>query len=243
MLQYYEEEIKQIKAELRSLPKGYLVKRRGFYYCRESNKEKGITRNKKLIAMLARKAYLRERLKRLDFNLREARKFDKRSLELAPAIIIEELSAPYQKLPNSYFFPMYDDRWCTEDDRRLEPQQEVQAYLTTAGTAIGSKSEMLIGNALERREIPYRYEAALSIGSSVLCPNFTIKRRVDGKVFYWVHLGPLEESEDIKEQAQKLGIFASHNIFPGRDLICTCEADIKNSQKIEGLIDLFLEAQ
>lgn len=239
MYEEYQQEMQEIKAELRQLPKGNLVKRRNFYYCYDCGKEKGITKNHKLIAQLARKAYLKERLKRLAANAKAAEWIDKQYQELSPVDIIRALSNPYKDLPDHYFFRDFHDSWSIEEQEEGPPNPEKRIYLTNEGVRVRSKSEMAIGNALERRRIPYRYEAALDLGDITLYPDFTARRLWDGKLFFWEHFGFLGRPDYDEKNAQKLSTYARSHIFPGRDLICTSEEDIRDSRRIEGIIDLY----
>ncbi|MCQ4637770.1 hypothetical protein NE619_13630 [Anaerovorax odorimutans] len=239
MNKQYQQEIQEIQAELKQLPKGYLVKRRSFYYCHDDGKDRGITKDPQMIAQLARKAYLKERLKRLTINAKAAMMFDKRYRELSSAEIIRELSNPYKDLPQSYFFRDFANSWGREDYEKNDFCPEDRHYLTNGGVLVRSKSEMLIANALERKHISYRYEAALKLGESVYYPDFTAKRHRGGKLIFWEHFGLLDRPDYAVKTAEKLNTYAKHHIFPGRDLICTCEADIEDSRKIDAIIDLY----
>lgn len=239
MYEQYQKEILEIQEELKRLPKGHLVKRRDFYYWSIGGREKGITRNHNLISQLARKAYLKERLKRLTINGEAAKLFDKRYQEISPFAIIKALSGPYENLPRNYFFEDPQDTWSREKYKKAEKYPESLRYLTNAGVLVRSKSEMLIGNALERKKIAYRYEAALELGEIILYPDFTAKHPLNGKLIFWEHLGLLDRPDYDAMVGEKLNTYADFHIFPGRDLICTCEADTRDSRRIEGLIDLY----
>ena len=101
---YYEKEINVIKKELEKMPAGYLIKRGQQFYVNDGGVQKGISKDRRKVRQLARKAYLQRRLKNLEWNCSlEKKKSAQRKTE-EPEGIIMELSSFYQTLPGNYFY-------------------------------------------------------------------------------------------------------------------------------------------
>jgi predicted GIY-YIG superfamily endonuclease len=232
-------EIIKIKRELKSLPEGYLSRKDGYYYHGINGNAKGITKDLLLIGQLARKAYLKRRLKYLEVNLVAYEGFSSKCNCLSPEEIIKSLSRTYQQLPVCYFFKHGNIDWQNQPYEINPYYPEQRSIITNNGIAVRSKSELIIANALELNSIPYRYEAALELGMDVKYPDFTIKRPTDGKLIYWEHFGLMDQADYMKNMASKIHFYAKNNIAPLRDLICTYEEDIRNSKRISQLIKWF----
>ena len=89
---------------------------------------------------------------------------------------------------------------------------------TGRGLMVRSKSELLIAELLYRYDVPFRYEQVLHVGSMIIVPDFTIKRS-DGQIFYWEHMGRISDPVYFERQIQKVRIYHSAGIMPGRDLL------------------------
>lgn len=125
----------------------------------------------------------------------------------------------------------------------LELHQEIAKYLGTEkhflnriyktldGNTVRSKSEVIICNMLYHAGIPYKYEEKLFYAPGKwIEPDFTIE--IDGKTYYWEHVGMLGcESYDLR-WAQKLSIYRKY--YPDQ-LIKTYENG-NLSQDVERLI-------
>ncbi|MGP8281613.1 MAG: AAA family ATPase, partial [Desulfomonilaceae bacterium] len=87
-------------------------------------------------------------------------------------------------------------------------------HRTAKGEAVRSKSEVVIANSLFSKQINYLYEQRLD-GHDGSCrfPDFTIKEDESGQVFYWEHLGMLNDSAYEKRWKQKLQWYKSQNIL------------------------------
>ena len=182
----YENEIQEIKQELKGLPEGYLVQHGSAYYIRVNSVDKGITRNLTLIKQLARKAFLQRRLKHIETNLSSAKRLVKYKTE-DMSEIVRGLSAAYQSLPLFYFFhPSIQDKIAQieKTQQKLFRPEELIFY-TSSGIRVRSKSERTIADMLDQYKIPFHYEAALVLDSVVRYPDFTIYRPNDGRMLLW----------------------------------------------------------
>lgn len=107
---------------------------------------------------------------------------------------------------------------------------------TASGNLVRSKSERLIANLLTQNQIPFRYEERLQAGRREFVPDFTIT--VNGKTFYWEHLGML----DLAEYQQNWEIKRSwyNEFFPGQ--LLTTEGSANLQQQAETIIQQLLLA-
>ncbi|MEL1243990.1 RecQ family ATP-dependent DNA helicase [Flavobacterium sp. DGU11] len=107
-------------------------------------------------------------------------------------------------------------------------------HQTLSGHLVRSKSEVIIANILTERNINFEYEPMLfSVDRELYSPDFAIAH--NGKVYYWEHLGMLDNEEyrsnwKIKKQWYDLN-------FPGQ-LITTEESPIL-SHAAQDLVNLY----
>lgn len=113
-------------------------------------------------------------------------------------------------------------------------QESIGAYLgigkfeltrrhqTLSGDVVRSKSEVIIANILTERGIFFDYEPSMRpIGGAAYSPDFAISHK--GVVYYWEHLGMLDNDEYAANWAIKKSWYDKH--FPGQ-LITTEESPI-----------------
>ena len=78
-------------------------------------------------------------------------------------------------------------------------------------------------DALNISDIPYRYEYPLNVNGKTFHPDFTILRMYDRKIFYWEHLGLMDDPEYGESACGKIREYMSAGIFLGDNLIITME--------------------
>jgi len=240
----YESEIDAVKKEIAGLPKGQMTKKGTTLYVTIGANQKGITKDKLKVRQLARKAYLLQRLKHLEWNYSLAKTHEGRYKTEDPADIIKELPSFYQTLPTNYFFhPSVNERADSstrEGDRENVYHPEQLIYLTNSGIRVRSKSERTIADILSQNGIPYSYEAKYAFGGEIKSPDFTINRPYDGKLFLWEHFGLIEQEEYSLNANKKLTLYNRHGFYPFKNLICTYEEDLQNPVRIQAIIEVFL---
>jgi ATP-dependent DNA helicase RecQ len=96
-----------------------------------------------------------------------------------------------------------------------------RVYQTLSGQMVRSKSEVIIANILFERKIPFGYEAELLADGEQFSPDFTIEWK--GKMYYWEHLGLLEQEQYKSEWGIKKAMYDKH--FSGM-LITTTESAV-----------------
>jgi ATP-dependent DNA helicase RecQ len=79
-------------------------------------------------------------------------------------------------------------------------------YATIKGDLVRSKSEVIIANLLYQHGISYEYENELYYdGNKRLSPDFTLT--VNGKEYYWEHLGMIGKDDYDKRWLEKQSIY------------------------------------
>ena len=120
-----------------------------------------------------------------------------------------------------------------ENDQSAYLHQEIALYLgmdrhnakriheTADGNHVRSKSEVIISNLLYHAGIDYQYEKKLFYGEEGchIEPDFSIY--INGKTYYWEHLGMMNREDYSSHWADKLKIYQQY--FPGQ-LIRTYES-------------------
>ena len=112
--------------------------------------------------------------------------------------------------------------------------EDGRIHHTVAGTAVRSKSEVIIANMLHERDIPFRYEQPLyARDGSFYLPDFTVTWR--GKDYFWEHVGMLDR-EDYRAHWKTKRAWYEEN-FPG--CLIVTEESSELSPQADGVIRRF----
>jgi ATP-dependent exoDNAse (exonuclease V) alpha subunit len=118
--------------------------------------------------------------------------------------------------------------------------------ITSDGTLVRSKSEVIIYNCLLTKGIKPIYEKPLKIGVVVRYPDFTVEDEETGNIYYWEHCGMMYDPSYKKRWEEKLNWYRENNILPytegrgeGGTLIITNDSKKGgiSSQEIDAIID------
>lgn len=118
------------------------------------------------------------------------------------------------------------------------------AYFTRKGVQVRSKSEIIIADALDAADVPFRYEQALFIGGfSPVYPDFTVLNKRTRAEYVWEHFGAMDDADYCQAALQKLNQYALAGYLPGDRLIVTQEsADVPlDTRLVSALIERFLK--
>lgn len=217
--------------------------RRGGTRTRES-----VTDNPQMLNELARKEYLRQEEKIIRNDLRLLNMIKDRYVELSPDNILREISGRYKDLPMEFFF--YGSGvnnigvsgsevkgsgansclvtgseaigWANEPFQQSTFRPEWKKYVTSRGLRVRSKSELLIAERLYANNIPFRYEAIITIGNKIYAPDFEILK-LDGNLAYWEHCGMPNDKAYMRRHKEKMEDYESAGIVPWKNLIVTYE--------------------
>lgn len=227
--QHLGDTISTLQNQINTAPSGHLICcHHGKYYkCYQSD---GHTRhyipksNRFLAEQLALKTY---RTWLLQEMIQEKKAIDS-YLHLHPTENPSQkilLTPGYADLLSGYFQPLSDElhEWMHSSYEQNENHPEHLIHKTPSGHIVRSKSEAMIAALLYTHNIPFRYENILTLDTTSIYPDFTIRHPKTGKVCYWEHFGLMDDSSYSKRTASKLQLYISHGIIPSIDLITTYE--------------------
>jgi len=235
----YKKKLEVINKELQIMPDGHLAESRGFYYHAINKKRIGITKNPDFIRLLCRKKFLLAYKKQLENNLsKPISKFDYTS----PIEMICTFPGFYQKLPIDYFYHPSIKDWLENPPYRENTYKlEEKTYTSNSGKEFRSKSEVMIANSLEERNIPYHSDVEIvKWPGEQIYTDFIIKKPFTGEIILLEHFGMLHEPSYAKRMDKKMNIYLKKGYIPFETIIYTYEADMRNIQWLKDLIDSFI---
>ena len=101
----------------------------------------------------------------------------------------------------------------------------VMMFKTNKGEYVRSKSELIIADRLSGLGIPYRYEAELILGDTVIHPDFTILDIKHRREVYFEHFGMMDNPKYATSAVQRINLYNRNNIVLGDRLFFTVETD------------------
>lgn len=104
---------------------------------------------------------------------------------------------------------------------RLNPPED--GILTDREERVRSKSELIIANALNSQNIPYRYEQKLTIKGRDIYPDFNILNVRKQKEIIWEHFGLMDDPEYVAKTVRKISEYSANGFQIGDNLIVTFE--------------------
>ncbi len=100
------------------------------------------------------------------------------------------------------------------------PYPEHLRHNTLSGIKVRSKSEALLADLFFTFNVHFEYEKEIKLGNIIFYPDFTITAP-DGRIFYWEHLGMLDDPTYARNWANKHNIYMRNGISEGNGLIIT----------------------
>lgn len=114
-------------------------------------------------------------------------------------------------------------KWMEEDFETNNDHPETRNIKATQGRFVRSKSEAIIDKLLYSYGIPFRYEQKLVLGNTTIRPDFTIRHPRNGKIYYWEHMGMMDNPDYIANACNKIKLYCRNGIVPSVNLILTYE--------------------
>lgn len=160
--------------------------------------------------------------------------------------VYEKLNPHRQKHVQPILLPVEEfvEQWQQFEYVHKDFRDDAPEYYTDKGERVRSKTEILIANALNKHNIPYRYEAPLYLdGYGKIHPDFTVLNARLRKEFYWEHMDMMDDFEYAEEALLRIEMYEKNDIFPGDKLILTHETARRpmNSKNIEKMISQYLK--
>ena len=85
-----------------------------------------------------------------------------------------------------------------------------------------SKGEAMHAMCFANAGIEYIYEPEIRIGNIVLHPDFVVRNKRTGRIYFWEFFGMMDVAEYQEAFSRKLPALMKLGIVPGYNLICTC---------------------
>lgn len=223
-------ELEELKEEILSLPEGKLIcchdGTKTKWYRSDGHKKTYLSKKNRSLAMkLARKKYLILKVEELEKEKRALDFYLNHHTSAGKADALLTKSSEYQKLLLGQFVPVSAEieQWENSPYEKNNLHSERLIYKSISGNLVRSKSEMMIDMLLYQRKIPFRYECALTLGDTVIYPDFTIRHPITGEFFYWEHFGLMDKAEYAANAILKIRLYTENGILPSIHLITTYE--------------------
>ena len=234
ILELLNNELRESIKEMKSMPDGFLNlcskgKKKKYYHEYRYNgrrKRKTISIDSNRLGELARKRYLKKRIKNLKDEIKYIERITKKYKSNSMESIIQDFPKVYKSIPRQMFYPpevreaiIWGNEPYYQDDEYLHHNK----VPTKCGIKVKSKTEKDIVEALFDEGIPFHYEEVLYIDNKKIAPDFTIRRLSDGEVVYWEHFGRMHEARYRRNFFWKMSMYEKEGIIPGKNLIVTFE--------------------
>ncbi len=132
-------------------------------------------------------------------------------------------------------------QWALTKYIQSDYKPEEKIHTTSRGLKVRSKSELIICEIFYKYGIEFRYEEVIYINGKQLEPDFIIRRRSDGKIFYWEHCGMMELPKYRKRYYEKRDLYEFCDIVPWDNMIFTYDKDGSiDSEYIEAIVKTVL---
>ena len=119
------------------------------------------------------------------------------------------------------------------DYQPLETRSGNYMVKTEEGIMVRSKAEMIINDTLMKCQIPRRYEMPITIGNSVLRPDFVVLNRKTGKQYLWEHFGMMDNPVYVERFLKKIKIYEDAGYYLHDGLIATFSGKEFNEREFE----------
>ena len=133
--------------------------------------------------------------------------------------------------------------WVLASYKMSDYLPEEKVHTTSRGLKVRSKSELIICEIFYKYGIEFRYEEVMYINGRRIAPDFTVRRKSDGKIFYWEHCGMMDQPRYRKRYFDKRDLYELCDIMPWDNLFFTYDKDGSiDSNYIEAIVKTVLLA-
>ncbi len=234
-LEYLNELNRQICDFLKSSPKGHLKickskHNRIQYYVKNTDRDSSYVylrqdQNEIAISIAQRDYYLKMK-RAVDAEIASIKSCIIPDSCFIPADeMYDHLSKERQTLvtPITLTSSMFRKQWQAVEYVHKQEYEESTVFTTTRGENVRSKSEYMIAEALNKYDIPYRYEYPVKIGRILFHPDFMILRMRDKKEVLWEHLGMIDNPEYSRDAVSRISAFNKGGYILGYNLLISME--------------------
>ena len=126
--------------------------------------------------------------------------------------------------PISLTDEQYIGWWKSVKYESYEIEDNEEFFFTESGIRVRSKSELIIGNALERYGIPYRYEFPLILwDNSNVRPDFYCLNVRERREKVWEHFGMMDDPDYANKNVRKISNYEMSGYHADSNFIMTFE--------------------
>ena len=118
----------------------------------------------------------------------------------------------------------YAKRWMSESFSEGYFPDGYDEYYTMKGMRVHSKSEIIIANALDSYNIPYKYEYPIRLAGNEKRPDFMCLNVAKRKEYVWEHFGMMGVEEYAEVNVDKINKYIANGYYPGENAIFTFES-------------------
>lgn len=252
----HEEKIKAIDKFMKNVPDGYIAcEKYGNsvrYILNESKPGKGRVRKhirkkeKKTIEDLAKKKYYKVVRPEIERELNSCQHLLKILESEGKEAAFSDMSVYRKDIVDPMFARAEDNelRWTREPFLPKEIAEGTNTIRTRRGEDVRSKSEKIIADELFMSGVPYKYECPLQLRGfdRPIYPDFTVLNKRTGKVYFWEHLGMIDEPNYYSGVQWRLDLYAQNGIYIGDRILLTYETNYRslNTSVIEFYIKEYL---
>jgi len=182
----------------------------------------GIKKKPELLKDLVRKEYVTKALKIIEKDIKALETVVKKYQPVDENSVMETFVAKYPELADGIYSGCFDEEeWKTRFSRIENYHPENLKHTAMDGTRNRSKNELYIASRLDHHKLTYRWDTPTGIPGLFRAPDFTIKRKRDGKIIYWEHMGMMYDLESRIDYKNKLEEYEKAGIVPWDNLILT----------------------
>lgn len=229
-IEYIESELKKYEQMGKSFPEGEIIVARNNnaykWYVKYDGKTNYLSKKQKDLArQLALKKYYQYKTEELELELRACQEyigFAEMARNKTEQMMTHD---EYVRLLDGQFCSASKElkKWMEEDFETNNDHPETRNIKATQGRFVRSKSEAIIDKLLYSYGIPFRYEQKLVLGNTTIHPDFTIRHPRNGKIYYWEHMGMMDNPDYIANACNKIKLYCRNGIVPSVNLILTYE--------------------
>ena len=167
-------------------------------------------------------------------NLKMVTDFKKIYKDISQLEIIELMAGKYPRIDRQDIIEAINELevsklqpsdWALAQYCQSTYKEEEKTHTTSRGLKVRSKSEAAICEVFYELGIEFRYEEVIYIEGRKLIPDFTIRRKSDGKIFYWEHFGLMDTPGYRARYREKMDLYEFGGIVPWDNLITTFDKD------------------
>ena len=249
---------RELKAQLKKLPNCSIMKTRNrgeeVYYRVEYSDKRRIRHKLKYGSEEYRNVLkgicAKEKLKLTEDRIRLIKKTEARFIDISPSEVIIKVFEDYPRidrrdisdavyaLENIKYEP---SDWALAPYKMSDYKPEEKIHTTSRGLKVRSKSEVIICEIFYKHGIEFRYEEVMYISGRRIEPDFTIRRKSDGKIFFWEHCGMMDLAAYRKRYYEKRELYEFCDIVPWDNMIFTYDKDGSiDSEYIEAIVKTLL---